>query len=107
MAATGLLVWVLISQFLDHLPLYRLVQIAARQAVPLARSTLAEWVGQAGVALQPLADRRGELQRLRPVRHADETPVPPLAPGQGKTQRAYLWAYRRPDLEGAPPARGV
>jgi transposase len=90
MAATGLLVWVLISQFLDHLPLYRLVlQIAARQAVPLARSTL--------------ADRRGELQRLRPVRHADETPVPPLAPGQGKTQQAYLWAYRSNDLEGAPP----
>jgi transposase len=52
MAATGLLVWVLISQFLDHLPLYRLVQIAARQEVPLALSTLAEWVGRVGVALQ-------------------------------------------------------
>jgi transposase len=90
MAATGLLVWVLISKFLDHLPLYRLVQIAARQEVPLALSTLAEWVGQVGVALQPLADRLGELQRLRPVLHADETPVQQLAPGQGKTQRAYL-----------------
>jgi transposase len=103
LAATGLLVWILISQFLDHLPLYRLVQIAARQAVPLALSTLAEWVGQAGVALEPLADRLAELQRLRPVLHADETPVQPLAPGRGKTQRAYLWAYRSNDLEGAPP----
>ena len=60
MAATGLLVWVLISKFLDHLPLYRLVQIAARQDVPLALSTLADWVGQAGVALAPLADRLAE-----------------------------------------------
>ena len=103
MAATGLLVWVLISKFLDHLPLYRLVQIAARQEVPLALSTLADWVGQAGVALEPLADRLAELQRLRPVLHADETPVQQLAPGQGKTQRAYLWAYRSNDLEGDSP----
>ncbi len=53
MAAPGLLTWVMISKFLDHLPLYRLEQIAARQQVPLARSTLAEWVGRVGVALQP------------------------------------------------------
>jgi transposase len=45
MAAPGLLTWVMISKFQDHLPLYRLEQIAARQQVPLARSTLAEWVG--------------------------------------------------------------
>jgi transposase len=51
MAAVGLLVWVLISKYLDHLPLYRLEQIAARERVILARSTLAEWVGRAGVAL--------------------------------------------------------
>lgn len=106
MAAPGLLVWVLISKFLDHLPLYRRVPIAARQEVPLALATLAEWVGQVGVALAPLADRLGELQRLRPVLHADETPVPQLAPGQGKTLRAYLWAYRSNDLEGDPPIVG-
>jgi transposase len=41
-----LLVWVLISKYLDHLPLYRLEQIAARDQVILARSTLAEWVGR-------------------------------------------------------------
>ena len=92
MAAVGLLVWVLISKFLDHLPLYRLVQIAARQNVPLALSTLADWVGRLGVALEPLADRLAELQRLRPVLHADETPVQQLDPGGGKTKKAYLWA---------------
>jgi transposase len=103
LAATGLLVWVLIGKFLDHLPLYRLSQIAARQGVPLALSTLAEWVGRLGVALQPLADRLAELQRLRPVLHADETPVRQLDPGGGKTKTAYLWAYRSNGLDGEPP----
>ena len=56
-----------------------------------------------GWALTPLAERLRELQRSWGVLHADETPVQQLAPGQGKTQRAYLWAYRSHDLEGDPP----
>ena len=88
MAAVGLLSWVMVSKFLDHLPLYRLEQIAARQQVPLARSTLAEWVGRVGVALQPLVDRLSVLLRERRVLHADETPVPQLDPGKGKTKKA-------------------
>ena len=103
MAAPGLLTWVMISKFQDHLPLYRLEQIAARQQVPLARSTLAEWVGRVGVALQPLVDRLTVLLRERSVLHADETPVPQLDPGKGKTKKAYLWAYRSNDLEPGPP----
>lgn len=103
MAAPGLLTWVMVSKFMDHLPLYRLEQIAARSQVPLARSTLAEWVGRVGVALQPLADRLSELLRARSVLHADETPVPQLDPGNGKTKKAYLWAYRSNDLERGPP----
>ena len=89
MAAVGLLSWVMVSKFLEHLPLYRLEQIAARQQVPLARSTLAEWVGRVGVALQPLVDRLSVLLRERRVLHADETPVQMLKPGTGKTHRAY------------------
>jgi transposase len=103
MAAPGLLTWVMISKFQDHLPLYRLEQIATRQQVPLARSTLAEWVGRVGVALQPLVDRLAVLLRERSVLHADETPVPQLDPGKGKTKKAYLWAYRSNDLEPGPP----
>ncbi len=102
MAAPGLITWVLISKYLDHLPLYRLEQIAARDGVNLARSTLAEWVGRYGVALQPLADRLSELLRRRAVLHADETPVQQLDPGKGKTKRAYLWAYRSNDLDEGP-----
>ena len=103
LAATGLYVWLIIGKFMDHLPLYRLEQIAARQQVPLARSTLAEWVGRVGVALQPLVDRLSVLLRERRVVHADETHVPQLDPGKGKTKKAYLWAYRSNDLEPGPP----
>ena len=102
MAAVGLLTWVMISKYLDHLPLYRLEQIAARDQVVLARSTLAEWVGRVGVALQPLADRlMGHLLQGNTL-HVDETPVAQLVPGSGKTRKAYLWAYRSNDLEPGP-----
>ncbi len=103
MAAVGLYVWVIIGKYLDHLPLYRLEQIAARDQVMLSRSTLAEWVGRVGVALQPLADRLADLLLERTVLHADETPVAQLDPGKGKTKRAYLWAYRSNVLETGPP----
>ena len=103
MAAPGLLAWVAASKYLDHLPLYRLEQIAARQQVTLARSTLSEWIGRIGFALQPLADRLAELLQQRQSLHADETPVQQLDPGKGKTKRAYLWAYRSNDLDGSPP----
>jgi transposase len=103
MAAAGLLVWVIVSKFADHLPLYRLAQIAARQGVTLALPTLADWVGRIGVALQPLADRLAWHLLQEGVLHADETPVQQLDPGGGKTKKAYLWAYRSNGLGQGPP----
>ncbi|HWW07995.1 IS66 family transposase [Collimonas sp.] len=102
LAAPGLHAWVLIQKYLDHLPLYRIEKISDRHGVRIARSTLAQWVGQLGVSLQPLVDRLAELLRQCEVLHADETPVQQLDPGKGKTKRAYMWAYRSNDLEDAP-----
>ncbi len=103
MAAVGLLAWVMISKYQDHLPLYRLEQIAARDHVSLSRSTLAEWVGRVGVALQPLVDRLTWHLLQGNTLHADETPVAQLDPGNGKTRKAYLWAYRSNDLAAEGP----
>lgn len=103
LAAPGLLTWVAISKYLDHLPLYRLEQIATRQQVNLSRSTMSEWIGRMGFALQPLADLLAEMLKQRQVLHADETPVKQLDPGAGKTKRAYLWSYRSNDLDTGPP----
>ena len=73
------------EKFFDHVPLYRIEQISDRNGVPIARSTLAKWIGRIGVALQPLADRLAELLSERSILHADETPKPQLNPGNGKT----------------------
>lgn len=87
---TGLLAQVMIAKYADHLPLYRQEQIFARAGVPIPRSTLAEWVGTCGVQLQPLIDALRESILNEPVLHADETPVPMLAPGKKKTHKAYI-----------------
>ncbi|QIL91530.1 IS66 family transposase [Microbulbifer sp. SH-1] len=90
---SGLLAHLLIAKFADHLPLYRQEKIFARAGLAISRSTLAEWVGRCGVALQPLVDALREELLQQPILHADETPVPMLAPGKKKTHRAYIWAY--------------
>jgi transposase len=90
---SNLLADVLVAKYGDHLPLYRLEDIYARAGVPLPRSTLAQWVGQCGVQLQPLVDALKAEMLAHTVLHADETPVEMLKPGTGKTHKAYLWAY--------------
>src|ERR1700685_2953224 len=96
-AGPGLLAHVLVSKYSDHLPLYRQSEIYAREGVALDRSTLAECVGEASRLLAPLVEalRRHVLagQKL----HADDTPVPVLAPGLGKTKTGRLWTYVRDD----------
>lgn len=90
---SGLLAQVLVAKHADHLPLYRQEAIFGRAGLAIPRSTLAAWIGQCGVRLQPLVDAL-KVQLLHcAVVHADETPVAMLAPGKGKTHRAYLWAY--------------
>lgn len=107
LAGPGLLAHVLVSKFADHLPLYRQSDIYAREGVDLPRSTLTDWVGEAAGLLRPLvaAIRRHVL--AGPKLHADDTPVPVLAPGQGKTKQGRLWTYVRDDRpagDATPPA---
>ena len=90
---TGLLAQVLVAKYLDHLPLYRQEAIFERAGMAIARSTLAQWVGECGVQLQPLVDALVIEMLKHTVLHADETPVAMLKPGHGKTHKAYLWSY--------------
>lgn len=90
---SGLLAQVLVAKYLDHEPLYRQEGIFERAGLAIPRSTLAQWVGTCGVRLQPVVDALREVLLEREVLHADETPVAMLAPGKGKTHRAYVWSY--------------
>jgi transposase len=89
----GLLAQVLVAKHADHVPLYRQEAIFGRAGLAIPRSTLAAWVGQCGARLQPLVEALKTQLLQCQVLHADETPVAMLAPGKGKTHRAYLWAY--------------
>ena len=92
--APGLLAQVVVAKHDDHLPLYRQEEIYARSGVHIARSSMAQWIGVCGVRLKPLADALQAFILGHAVVHADETPVALLAPGRGKTKKAYVWVYR-------------
>ncbi len=97
LAGPSLLAHVLVSKYGDHLPLYRQSQIFAREGIDLDRSTLADWVGGAHQLLDPLVEALQD-HVMRPGKlHADDTPVPVLAPGRGKTRLGRLWTYVRDD----------
>ncbi len=96
-AGPGLLAHVLVSKYCDHLPLYRQSEMYARQDVELERSTLADWVGSTSRLLRPLVDALRRYVMLASKLHADDTPVPVLAPGNGKTKTGRLWTYVRDD----------
>jgi len=107
LAGPGLLAHVLVSKYADHLPLYRQSEIYARQGVELERSTLADWVGGASHLLAPLVEALRRYVFDGGKLHADDTPVPVLAPGMGKTKTGRLWTYVRDDRpagDTAPPA---
>jgi transposase len=89
----SLLAQVLVAKFLDHLPLYRQERIFERAGMAIARSTLAQWVGECGAQLQPLVDALSAELLRHDVLHADETPVAMLKPGNKKTHKAYIWTY--------------
>ncbi len=103
----GLLAHVLVGKYADHLPLYRQAEIYAREGVELDRATLAFWVGKAAWLVAPLVEAVGRHVIAAEKLHADDTPVPVLAPGLGRTRTGRLWVYlrdERPHGGADPPA---
>jgi transposase len=96
----GLLAHVAIAKFCDHLPLHRQSAIYAREGVELDRATMADWMGKAVFLLTPLAEAIGRHVRAGAVPHADDTTVPVLAPGLGKTATGRLWVLVRDEVQG-------
>jgi transposase len=88
---------VLVSRYADHLPLYRQSQILARQGIEVGRDTLASWVGVAAGELKPVVARLREILLCSARLFADETTMPVLDPGRGRTKTGYAWAIARDD----------
>jgi transposase len=107
MVAAGLLAQVIVAKYADHCPLYRQEGIYRRSGVELNRATLAEWVAGASELFDPLVAALGRYVRASEKLHADDTPVPVLDPGRGKTKTGRLWTYVRDDRPAGsrdPPA---
>ena len=90
------------DSFFRGLPLNRQAQIYARQGITLDRSTLADWVGRAAFA--PVHGRLLERLKQSTKLFADETTVPVLDPGRGRTKNGQLWAYARDERPWNGPA---
>jgi transposase len=103
MATPALVAQVLVNKYCDHTPLYRQAQIFARQGLELERSTLANWVGGACWWLEPLHDRLAANLFASGKLFADDTPIPVLDPGRGRTKTGRLWVYTRDDRPWAGP----
>jgi len=92
-ATFATLAHIVVSKFDHHLPLYRQAEMMAAQGLDIDRSTLAGWTRQAAALLDPIVSRiRDEVLKADKI-HADDTPVPVLDPGRGKTATGRLWVY--------------
>jgi len=91
----GLLAHMLVSKYADHLPLYRPAQIYDCEDVELDRSTMSDWVGKCSALLDPLVEAVGHHVFASDAIFTDDTPIPVLDPGRGKTKTGRLWAYAR------------
>ena len=96
-AGPGLIAHVMVSKYCDHIPLYRQSGIYARDGVQIDRSTMAGWVDRGDQLLDPLVAALGRYTLAAAKVHADDTPVPVLSPGLGKTKTGRLWVYVRED----------
>jgi transposase len=103
----GLLAHVIVAKYADALPLHRQSVIYAREGVEIDRSTMADWVGSMAALVRPLAEAIGRHVRAGAVLHADDTTVPVLEPGRGRTRTGRLWAVVRDERPFAGTAGGA
>ena len=97
------LAYIVASKFCDHIPLCRLAKICARRGLDIDHSQLAEWLGHVAWLFAPLVELIAAHVMAGRVLHCDDTPIPVLAQGAGKTKAGGLWVY----LRDVPPHVGT
>ena len=93
LAAPGLLAYVCVSKYGDHLPLHRLERILERHGIQIARSTMCDWAAGCAAALRPLYERMVQAVRASKVIHTDDTPVDVLDRNLAQTRTGRFWVY--------------
>jgi transposase len=100
LAGPGLLAFVVVNKFSDHLPLYRQQDVMARHGIHLSRSTLCDWMAQCAQRFRPLVDLIRKRIAQSPVINADETPVRVQDRTLDATRTGYFWTYISPGDHG-------
>jgi len=93
LAAPGLIAYVIVSKYCDHLPLHRLERICKRHGIDIPRSTQWGWIFQAGQMLALMTELMAKKVKSSKVIHTDDTPVDVLEPKSGKTRQGRFWVY--------------
>lgn len=93
LAAPGLLSYVIVSKYSDHLPLHRLEKILSRHHIDIARSTMCDWAAQCALALNPLYELMKSQVLASKVIHTDDTPVDVLDKSRKATRTGRFWVY--------------
>jgi len=93
LAAPGLLSYVIVSKYGDHLPLHRLEGILKRHGIEIARSTMCDWAAQCADLLRPLTDLMQRRVLQSKVIHTDDTPVKVRDRSLDRTRTGRFWVY--------------
>ena len=91
LAAPGLLAFVVVSKFVEHMPLYRQQDELARADILISRSTLCGWLEQCAQLFKPLVELMHKEVLKSEVIQGDETPVPVLDRSRDSTRQGYIW----------------
>ncbi len=93
LAASGLLSYIIVSKYGDHLPMHRLERILQRHGIEIARSTMCDWAAQCAGVLSPLYDLMVDEVRSSKVMHTDDTPVKVQDRSRTQTRTGRFWVY--------------
>jgi transposase len=89
----GLIAYIIISKYCDHLPLYRQEQIFKRYGLSIARSTLCDWVGAGSELLVPIVQEMKRQILTSAKIHTDDTYIPVQDKTKTQVRKGYLWPY--------------
>jgi len=93
LAAPGLLSYVIVSKYGDHLPLHRLEGILQRHGIEIARSTMCDWAAQCAEVLRPLTELMAQRVLQSRIIHTDDTPVKVQDRSRTQTRTGRFWVY--------------
>lgn len=95
LAGEGLLAHVVVSKYVDHLPLYRLERIFAREGIDLSQTTLCDWVADVATALTPIGEQLRREVTNTSYLQTDDTSVT-ILDERGGSYKGRLWTYLDP-----------